>query len=186
MSCGENDKPDINDGSPSSDTLGIYKYIIAGDTSFNVDYYCFIPPIRLSPIGEPFYIWDSVDLDKDQTYDFKFFIAGTSNDVTGYGFGASILSINNSNEIAFSWQNDFPDVFDLNDTISDNLNWICCESGILTSQFNDGELEGNWTDQENKFLATRLINQDTLYCWMRMDIEFWGDFVIYDYGIMKK
>jgi hypothetical protein len=182
VSCEKGDEDKQNDTLPEI----VYNYVLAGDSIFNVDYFRLEPEKRLVPPYEPFYVWDSIDLDHDSIYDFKFYIAGTSNDQLGYGFWADIFPINNRNEIAYSYVNNYPDTLNLNDTIDSRLNWKSGGIGLLTYQKDNSDYEGNWTNQMNKFLAIRLISQDTNYGWIRMDVNHWGDLVIYDYGLMKK
>jgi hypothetical protein len=180
------DTTNVTDTNIIDTTTNIYyNYIIAGDTGFNVFYNVFSPPLRLEPTGELFYVWDSLDINNDRLYDLKFYIAGTSNDLTGFGYWASLYPINN-NQIACSKINSLPDTLNLGDTIANELYWSDSASGILTYKKDQSEFQGNWTDIENKYLAFRLLNNDTTYGWLKMDVNYWGDLVIYEFATIKK
>jgi hypothetical protein len=77
-----------------------------------------------------------------------------------------------------SWIDNFPLAF-----LGSYLNWNSCESSACSHTNYGTHIAGQWQNVNNGFVGLKLlVNTDTLYGWVRMDVSLKSFVIIQDYA----
>ena len=167
-------------------------FIIAKQADAQIVYTDVIPDFTLDLGPFPLDSIYPLDLDNNGQVDFEFSVhLVTWTETWGFGrmyllWGENVLP----NEFAGSSQFRIY-ALSQDDTISNEVNWKVYSGGLLgvyswSSQSPwgvDTFQNGYWINQPNAFIALRLANNgDSLYGWIRMDVDIHDHLIIKDYA----
>jgi len=163
-----------------------YGYIIAGDRTAVGIVYTDLTDTTIAAfdeMGSHDILQDLIfDINRDGKNDFTLTVRSYGGQ--SYYRRFSYIKCFNNCEIIMS--SEYPKIIELNDTISNDLNFQFKDSCILCYKYwTQGVIDSDdfWNDKTDKYIGYRIMdNVDTLYGWIRLDIIYHATMTIKDYA----